>query len=136
MLGIAIHRFRAVPGGSVNDEQLFIDIPGTSLQDPRETRDFLDILDSLPAARRFLTLNAAYDIGVIKEQIKRFEPTQPDGIIFTHLDETSKWGQILELSLGTKFTVTALSGGQNIPGYFESAHPDRFIASLFPSKTD
>ena len=133
MLQAPITRF---PENHVDQQgaiQLFIDLPGISIQDPNQVSDLESRLKNLPDCDRYLVLNACYTDTHLSQQIRAFEKFSPKGIIITHLDEDPQWGKLINLLLGTNFPVALLSGGQNIPGTFEAFRPSSIISRIFPS---
>jgi flagellar biosynthesis protein FlhF len=133
MLNAPISRFPQYhePGGQ--EAPLFIDLPGVSVHDPRQMSELGSQLAELPDCDRYLVLNACYTAENLNEQIKAFERFQPKGLIFSHLDEESHWGRLMNLFIGTNCPVALMSGGQNIPGTFEVFRPSGVLSRVFPS---
>ena len=90
-------------------------------------------VEELPDHDRFLVLNACYATQMLEDQVKAFMPMNPKGIILTHLDEERSWGRLTNLLLSTNCPICLLSGGQKIPGMFETFRPTRFLTNVFPS---
>ena len=133
MLQAPITRFPENHVDQQGASQLFIDLPGISIQDPNQVSDLESRLKNLPDCDRYLVLNACYTDTHLSQQIRAFEKFSPKGIIITHLDEDPQWGKLINLLLGTNFPVALLSGGQNIPGTFEAFRPSSVISKIFPS---
>lgn len=55
-------------------------------------------------------------------------------VILTHLDEDPRWGKLWNFVLGTNYTITHLSAGQNMPGDFLPADPQQILARFLPRK--
>ncbi len=133
MLQAPITRFPENHADQQGARQLFIDLPGISIQDSNQVNDLESRLKNLPDCDRYLVLNACYTDAHLSQQIRAFEKFNPKGIIITHLDEDPQWGKLMNLFLGTNFPVALLSGGQNIPGTFEAFRPSSIISRIFPS---
>jgi len=114
---------------------LFIDLPGVSMHEESQLAELESRLQALPQCDRYLVLNACYNTAHLNQQLKAFERFKPRGIIFSHLDEETQWGRLLNLFLGTNCPVSLLSGGQNIPGTFETFRPAGVLSRVFPSST-
>ena len=48
-------------------------------------------------------------------------------LIFTHLDEETRWGKLWNFVLGTDLPIRFLSAGQNVPGHFREATADLLL---------
>lgn len=77
-------------------------------------------------------MNAAYEITALLSQLNGFSRLGMTDLILTHLDEEQRWGKIWNLVLGTNFTVSRLSAGQNIPGEFAAADAGLLLTRQFP----
>jgi len=75
-----------------------------------------------------LVLNAAYDASLLLAQARSFAWMQPTDWWATHLDEEPRWGKLWNGIMGTNCPLSWLSVGQNIPGLFQKADPDRLLA--------
>ena len=133
MLGASISRFPTQSHPQDHHGPILIDMPGVSMEDGHAMKAFEARAEELPDHDRYLVLNACYATKVLEDQIKAFMPMSPKGIILTHLDEEKSWGRLTNLLLGTNCPVCLLSGGQKIPGLFETFRPTRFLTNVFPS---
>ena len=133
MLGASISRFPTQSHPQDHHGPILIDMPGVSMEDGHAMKAFEARAEELPDHDRYLVLNACYATKVLEDQIKAFMPMAPKGIILTHLDEEKSWGRLTNLLLGTNCPVCLLSGGQKIPGLFETFRPTRFLTNVFPS---
>ena len=88
----------------------------------------------LPESEVHLVVNAAYETPLLMAQVRAFAALPITDIIVTHLDEESRWGKLWNLVLGTNCSLRFLSAGQNIPGEFLTATPDRILAHQFARK--
>jgi flagellar biosynthesis protein FlhF len=81
-----------------------------------------------------LVLNAAYDTPLLLEQVRGFSSLPIADLIFTHLDEESRWGKLWNFALGTNHAIAYLSAGQNVPGNFREASPELLWLEEVPKR--
>ncbi len=74
-----------------------------------------------------LVLNGSYEQKLLLRQARTFGRLPLAGIIITHTDETEDWGKIWNVVLSAELPVTFLSGGQDIPGGFQTAMPEQLF---------
>ena len=129
ILGIPVHRaWKAQPQGG---ETQWIDLPGVSHQNMGAMEQLSRELGKLQPVNVHLVLNAAYTLPLLTAQIKGFARLPVTDLIFTHVDEERSLGKLWNFVLGTNFPMSYLAGGQNIPGEFGIATPEK----LFPALT-
>ena len=116
------------------EETVFIDLPGVAMHDLRGLEKLRQIIAEFGLPEVHLVLNAAYETGVLLEQVRFFSSLGISDLIVTHLDEESRWGKLWNLVLGTNFSIRALADGQNIPGDFRIATPDLILSRQFCGK--
>jgi flagellar biosynthesis protein FlhF len=112
------------------EDHLFIDLPGLDTADRDGFSEVEGILSTIPAVTVSLVLNAAYDTSVLQAQVRAFSRLPVTDLVFTHLDEEPRWSKLWDFVLGTKYSLSFLSAGQNIPGQFLRASPE----ALFPEE--
>ncbi|MGV3757181.1 MAG: hypothetical protein ACO1QS_17520 [Verrucomicrobiota bacterium] len=132
VLGVPVERFA---GSSVKwnpTEMVFVDLPGVDWRSPQALENLRPHLAAWPDAHVHLVLNAAYDAVLLLAQAKAFKALPVTDVVFTHLDEEVRWGKLWNVWLGTNYTCSRLSGGQNIPGDFLKAEAELILARQFP----
>lgn len=109
----------------------FLDLPGW---DPAQ-RDVSDrmanLLDRFAPDCLLLALNAAYEEPILREQIRRFAPLGPNGLLLTHLDECASPTKVWNLVLNGRLAVFATSSGRFIPGGLERTLGETWMERLF-----
>ncbi|HEY3863227.1 MAG TPA: hypothetical protein VGO59_15200 [Verrucomicrobiae bacterium] len=110
----------------------FMDLPGINWRDPLAIRELAAHLARLGSPHTHLVLNGAYDINVLLAQARAFSVLPLEDLIISHLDEEPHWGKLWNLALGTSLPIRFLSAGQNVPGEFWDATPERILARQFP----
>jgi flagellar biosynthesis protein FlhF len=134
ILGVPVERCIPAQGESLPAELLLIDLPGVNSQDAEALAQLGEQLKRLPEPQVHLVLNAAYESNLLLAQVRAYSALPVDDIIVTHLDEELRWGKLWNLVLGTNCSLSFLSAGQNIPGVWSKATPDRILARQFPGK--
>ena len=132
ILGVEAERSWRVEGNSLDADIGFIDLPGVDWQNPVAVHKLGAQLKIFAAPHVHLVLNAAYDVSLLLAQLRAFETLPVDDLIFTHLDEETRWGKLWNIALGTKYALRFFSAGQNIPGEFHEASPEKLLTRQFP----
>ncbi len=130
ILSVPVQRL-ADGAGADPAELVFIDLPGVDWRDPAALAGLAERLRALGGVQAHLVLNAAYDDDLLLAQARAFGALSTE-VILTHRDEQPAWGKIWNLIFGTNCSVRFLSAGQNIPGLFENADPERLLGTDFP----
>jgi flagellar biosynthesis protein FlhF len=134
ILGATAERtWPASPEASEFDME-FIDLPGVDWRNPSAMADLARQLRGLSSPRVHLVLNAAYESSLLVEQARAFSVLPVEDLIVTHLDEEPRWGKLWNLALGTNYSIRFLGDGQNIPGNFHLAGPERILARQLPAR--
>lgn len=113
-------------------KRYFVDFPGVNPADADALQALGRRLRELPDPVVHLVLNAAYDTRLLLGQVRDFEPVGFDDLIITHLDEEPRRGKLWNLVLGTNYALRFLNSGQNVPGEFVEAAPERILFPSFP----
>jgi flagellar biosynthesis protein FlhF len=132
VLGVPLERCRPDEQAFDPSELIFVDLPGVNWNDGALLDDLARRLAAFPRAEVHLVLNAAYEGKLLLAQARAFSALPVHSLVLTHLDEEPRWGKLWNLTLGTNFSVGYLSSGQNIPGSFHPADPERILAPHFP----
>jgi len=108
------------------DALRFVDLPGV-LEDAEAIDELALQISSFGESEVHLVLNGSYEQKLLLRQAKIFGQLPLNGIIITHTDETEDWGKIWNVVLSSELPVVFLSGGQDIPGGFQSAMPEQLF---------
>ena len=107
-----------------------IDTPGFG---PHETAQLLDlggIKDSVGSIETHLVLSATTRLQDLRRTMTRYEACAPSRLLFTKLDETEEYGNLLELAHQTSLPLSYWSNGQRVPEDFEQADSARLADLL------
>jgi len=109
-----------------DDTLKFVDLPGV-LEDVEAIDELAMQISSFGESEVHLVLNGSYEQELLLRQARIFGRLPLAGIIITHTDETEDWGKIWNVVLSAELPVTFLSGGQDIPGGFQTAMPEQLF---------
>jgi flagellar biosynthesis protein FlhF len=127
ILGVPVERFIPADGYREPSELLFIDLPGVSWNEAEAMADLKERIRSLGPVQIHLVLNLAYETPVLLAQARAFSILPIQDLVLTHLDEEPRWQKAWNLVLGTNFSLGFLGIGQNVPGEWFQATPDRIL---------
>ena len=119
------------PGWRSATEVVLIDLPGVSHLDRAALLPLKEQVKAMGPAQVHLVLNAAYDASLLLAQARAFACLNPMDWMATHLDEEPRWGKLWNVILGTNCPLAWLGVGQNIPGMFHRADPERLLRHQF-----
>ncbi|MBI3876016.1 MAG: hypothetical protein HY300_08695 [Verrucomicrobia bacterium] len=134
ILGVPVERSWDKSQPPPPGELLFVDLPGVNWTDAAAVRELGSRVAALPSPELHLVLNGAYETPVLLAQARAFAALPVSDVIVTHLDEEPRWGKLWNLALGTDYPIRFLGTGQNIPGDFYAATPERVFARQFGRK--
>ena len=134
ILGIPVERTFSPESDLTAAELLLIDLPGVSAGDAGAIAQVGQQIQKLGQPNIHLVLNAAYELPLLQAQVRAFSALPIADLIFTHLDEETRWGKLWNFVLGTNFSIRFLSAGQNIPGDWAEATAEQILARHFPRK--
>ncbi len=135
ILGVPVERCAPANGELPEADILFVDLPGVNPTDTVALTQLRQRLAAIPNAQVHLVVNAAYETSLLLAQVRAFSTLPIQDVIVSHLDEEPRWGKLWNLLLGTNCTVRSLAAGQNIPGEFTPATPERIFGHQFPRKS-
>lgn len=122
----------ATKGREAAAEVCFIDLPGVDWRDEDAVMALEPTLQTLGPAHVHLVLNGAYEASLLFDQVTAFSRLPVTDLIVTHLDEDPRPGKLWNLVLGTNHALGYLSSGQNVPGGFATALPERLLPVGLP----
>ena len=118
------------------DTLRFVDLPGVPAT-VSAVEELAAQLKSIGSAEVQLVLNSAYDLDLLLEQARVFSALPLAGLIFTHTDESDDLSKLWNVALAAELPVTFRSGGQAMPGGFQSVLPetlfDQWVSAVMQS---
>ena len=119
---------RAVQKFSQKDV-IYIDTPGRSPRDGRGIQEIRDYLGAIQPDEVHLTLSLSTRSEDLLDVLKRFQVIPSNRIIFTKLDETNRYGNMLMVLKHFRLPVSFVTFGQDVPKTFRPA-TQSFLSQL------
>jgi flagellar biosynthesis protein FlhF len=110
-------------------ELIFIDTPGWTRRDLPEIDELANYIANDPEIDVHLVMPASNRACDLARIVDRYSIFRPSKLLFTRIDETDRYGPLLNESYRTGKPVSFLSAGEQIPEDLEPATVDR-IAEL------
>lgn len=111
---------------------IFVDTAGRSHKNADQKKDLQEIIDSVKGyeSEVFLVVSSTVKLSDLKSIAKTYEDMYDYKLIFTKLDETSGWGNILNLKLDTGKALSYVTWGQNVPDDIGVVNPQIIAKKL------
>lgn len=106
---------------------VFIDTPGLAATEMEDGADLARLLATHPEIDTHLVLPASMKPGDMARVVDRYQVFQPSKLLFTRIDETSRYGALISAAARCGLPVSFLCGGQQIPDDLEEASYDRLL---------
>jgi len=104
-------------------EVVLVDTPGFAFRDAIAIDSLRRALAAVEGLTPHLVLPAHLDRGVLQATAAAYRALCPQALVFTRLDETTRRGEIANLSAATGLPVAALGFGRSLEEEFVSAGP-------------
>lgn len=110
---------------------IFIDTAGRSSKHQTQM-NHLKQMCSLPFPVHFhVVLSASMKQRDLDETLKAFRLVNPQSLIFTKLDESWSFGEILNTNISSKIPLSFFTTGQKVPEDLEPATKERVVERIF-----
>jgi flagellar biosynthesis protein FlhF len=109
---------------------ILIDTPGLGKADVEDCRELAQMIGSDPEIDTHLLLPASMKADDLARQVDLFREFRSRKLIFTRMDETSRYGSLLSLAARTRLEVSFLAQGQRIPDDLEAATKEGLLKLL------
>ncbi|WP_130807008.1 GTPase [Senegalia massiliensis] len=103
---------------------ILVDTAGRSHKDNEKISELEQMIDTVNNKETFLVLSVNTEFNSLKAIIDKYSNIDNIKIIFTKLDETEKIGNILNIRLYTKYPISYLTTGQNVPEDIQTFNND------------
>ena len=134
VLGVEFTAHR--PGEEENESSrkpLLLDTGGLGLRDLEAWNEMGRRLDTMQIESRILVLNAAYDVDLLKQQVRMGDRVGATHFILTHLDESQAGLRIWPVLFGAGLAPCILSYGQDVAGDFTSHVFEYLLGETLPT---
>ncbi|MBQ8317357.1 MAG: flagellar biosynthesis protein FlhF [Lachnospiraceae bacterium] len=113
-------------------DYIFVDTAGRSHRNEEQKRDLKEIVDSVKDYEKeiYLVVSATVKYNDLKSISKTYDDMFSYKLIFTKLDETRGWGNILNLKLDTGKDLSYVTWGQNVPDDIGEVNPQIIAKKL------
>lgn len=114
-----------------NSDLILIDTPGSSWKDELQLDRLEDFVDRSLVDEVHLLLSLNTKSSDLKNIIDKFSALNPDKALLTKLDETSSYGDIINIKEDYKLPLSYLTNGQDVPEDLETAEAETLYNYLF-----
>ena len=112
-------------------EYVFIDTPGLGRADMQDGAGLADLIAAHPEIDTHLVLPASMRPADLSEVIDRYQAFRPAKLLFTRLDETGRFGMLINESARRSLPISFLATGQQIPDDLEPATTEGLSALVY-----
>ncbi|HML18651.1 MAG TPA: GTPase [Bryobacteraceae bacterium] len=104
---------------------VFIDTPGLAKGEMEDGADLARLIATHPEIDTHLVLAASMKPADMAQVIERYEIFAPKKLLFTRIDETDRFGALINEAARRSLPISFLATGQQIPDDIEPATKDR-----------
>jgi len=115
---------------------ILVDTPGGSPRNTKQLEVLKEYLDAVESKEVYLAVASPTKYRDMVEIFKRFSIASIDGLLFTKIDETDRFGPLVNLLNETKARLTYLTTGQNVPQDIELADSVKMAELLLTEKAE
>ena len=113
---------------------VLIDTPGISQKDTRQLGELRDLLDNVRPVEIHLLLSAVTKEKDFIRILDKFRVIPINSLIFTKLDESSEYGDLLNQLIRTKIPVSYFTNGPQVPEDIEVATLEKLVDLILVQK--
>lgn len=114
-------------------DYILVDTAGHSHVNEEQKREVKNLIEALPneiEKEVFLVVSAATKYQDLIKIVDAYQDISDFKIIFTKLDETTQYGNILNLKMYSGRDLSYLTNGQNVPDDIETFNPQSLVKNL------
>lgn len=112
-------------------DRIIIDTPGLNPWNETKIAEIAAFLSELPSALKLLTAPATVKFADLQQAATALDLFGLNGTIFSKLDETRSYGNLVELGRQTRLPMAFFTSGRESDRGLEPASPARLAAALF-----
>ena len=120
-----------------NFEYIFVDTAGHSHKNQEQMENMQKLFEAVQEAgeyQTFLVLSATTKYRDLIRIVSSYKEVTDYQLIFTKLDETSTFGNLLNLKLYADVPIAYVTCGQNVPDDIEQFNPQKTVKQLLGGK--
>jgi len=114
-----------------NCDLILVDTPGSSWKDQQQLGRLKDFVDRSFVDEVHLLLSLNIKSSDLRSIVSKFSQLEPDSALLTKLDETSTYGDIINIKENYNLPISYLTCGQDVPEDLDPASADRIYKYLF-----
>ena len=114
-------------------DYIFMDTAGHYHQNEAQLENMKKLFGAMKEAgdcQTFLVLSATTKYRDLMNIVSRYHQITEYQLIFTKLDETDFWGNLLNMKLYTNTTIAFVTYGQNVPNDIERFNPQKTVRQI------
>jgi flagellar biosynthesis protein FlhF len=112
---------------------ILIDTPGINSENYSEIKNLKSYLDAIPSIEIHLLLSAGAKETDLFNTIKRLGSIPIEYLIFTKLDESATFGNLINLLVDNQFPLSFLTTGRQVPDSIETGSVEKIVKCLLGS---
>jgi len=111
-------------------DTILIDTAGRSHKNDLQLGELKVFMDTVNPDKKILVCSSNVNTNDLIDIYEKFSISNPNSLIFTKLDETSSFGQIISLSKYTNLPVDYITTGQKVPDDIEKPDYDKLVSEV------
>ena len=111
-----------------NRDVILIDTPGMSQKNENQINELKSILDGMSNIQIHLLMSVTSNNNILKEILEKFKVISIDRLIFSKLDESTTFGNIVNQLCRSKIPVSYFTNGQEVPEHIEIASLEKLVS--------
>lgn len=118
-------------------DYIFVDTAGHSHQNEEQLqrmKKLFQVMNEEGECQTFLVLSATTKYHDLLRIVSCYQEIADFQMIFTKLDETATWGNLLNLKLFTDTPIAFVTYGQNVPNDIEQFSPQKTVKQILSTK--
>lgn len=113
-----------------NRDVVFIDTAGRSHNNKGQVEDLKNVLDNIYNKKIYIVISANINLSDIHDIIDIYNFIEDYDIIVTKMDETKRYGNLLDIMNKTKKNIAYTAFGQNVPDDIEIFNLETYVSEL------
>ena len=118
-------------------DYIFMDTAGHSHQNEEQLEHMKRLFETVKnagACQTFLVLSATTKYRDLLKIVSSYREVTDYQLIFTKLDETATWGNLLNLKMYTDTPIAFVTYGQNVPNDIEPFNPQKIVKQILSTR--
>ena len=118
-------------------DYIFMDTAGHSHQNEAQLENMkklFGVMQQIGDCQTFLVLSATTKYRDLLKIVSSYQQIAEYQLIFTKLDETDFWGNLLNMKLYTDTPIAYVTYGQNVPNDIEEFNPQKTVRQILSTK--